>query len=171
MQRTGDFSGFTNKHLRKRRKLEVKENLRFEDYHKVIEEDVRSKEKVNPPRKNKQDIADYQTFAAIDPKKVQLKLFDHLDLQEELEEEFCINIYDPDHPHDRNPEKRGLEDFVSFVFDEAALDLLIEYNLQQRPGMFPRDLDSNNPGNYFDLFHFSWLFRHSKRIRIAIFCG
>jgi hypothetical protein len=148
MKRREQFPISYDGKVKKSRTLENKEILRFEDYHRELEVAARDKEKVKRQKKGTQDVIDFATFEKIDPTKIQLKLFNYAELENELKEQFCFTIVDPLNPNDRNPLKRTFRDIVRFVFDNNALDTLIAFNVKNSPEFLPGIFYSDNNGMY-----------------------
>lgn len=141
-------------HVKKKRPLEIKEQVRFEDYHKHLEDVAKDQEKSKTRKKDDQDKINFSSFVPLDPFKKQVRLFNHLSLEKDLCEEFCLTVDDPEKNNARKPPKRTLADIVSFVFDAKALDVLIAYNVKMRPDELPGVLYSENPGIAWHAF--SW---------------
>jgi hypothetical protein len=138
MKRLSEGTELPHGRLKKSRALESKEKLRFEDYHLELEESARNAEKEKKERKCTQDVIDFGTYKKIDPALSKLQLFNYTELEEDLKEEFLLDVIDPSRPDARNPPKMTLRDVVRRVFSDKSLDTLIEYNVKHSDdGVFP----------------------------------
>ena len=109
---------------KKKRNLDPKLDLRFEDYVKGFEEELKEQKKTPKSKKLQEDIENFATFQLIDTNKIKLELYDYLEDSDYLNPVFCHNVNDP-----TSRTGSTFEELVDYVFNDELLDEWIYYNV------------------------------------------
>jgi hypothetical protein len=113
--------------------IKVQKPLRFEDYLKLKKKNMKKKPR---PKKSSEDQEDFDTFHKMDLNQHDVRLVDYKQTDNELQSVFDLSLgLRGPKPRLTERNKITFDELVSFVFDNATLDALIEFNVNDSLGL------------------------------------
>jgi hypothetical protein len=151
---------------KKQKTSESKHSLRFEEHIKLKQSSLKKKTK---GKKVSQDIIDFGTYEPLDMRRTELKLYDYKATDDELLPVFDLSLgLRGDHARLNERNKITFDELVRFVFDNATLDALIDYNINDSDQL-PKVFYSHNRGVFaYSYCLFLLLFSILARKRSAV---